>query len=325
MLRARAVAWVGCFAVAMVGAGVMSASAGALTPTDNDKEGVIWQGAIVNPTMVNAFSTLPVKYTAEARIKAAAGGLTSVTITNPASNADLGGSAIITGATLFGPDGGRSGSEHFLVDDSHPGPDSTVGPGCATRGFDSETMDCHFSAYAAVTASLGIAPGQSATITYYSEAGQRPDTFYDDYGPVLRSVYVNFDFGDLVSACRPSGYSDSASQATFGPSLAMAARKLKGTGYASDCVPPLRTRITTAHVNAHARTATFKQTAQHASGFFCQLYRGRRGHRLVFAHNCGATKVYANPLPAGHYIYYVWGLNNHGRSPMPGVKAFNLK
>jgi hypothetical protein len=93
-------------------------------------------------------------------------------------------------------------------------------------------------------------------------------------------------------------------------------------GYAPDCVPPLKTKIKSVKINHHAHTASFKQTAQHATTFFCQLYRG--GHQM-FAHKCGATKVYAHRLPSGTYTYVVWGENKHGRSPLPGSVEFKLK
>lgn len=300
-VRARAFALTGCTALAMIGAWGISPTARA----------ELQSPVVVEPQVDPAHTPAP--YDAP-RVTVSSEGLKSkVTITNPLSNADLGGSGIITSANLEGPDGwtanqpGAPFTKNGDFDITTPAT-STVGdcPPVNINGHVTtfQTLPCFFAVYFGDTASGGIVPGQTATITY--------STSNPDKSNVLNSVYVSFDYDDLWPNCRPGGYSDAfAAMATKGP-----------LGYAPDCVPPLKTKIKSVKINHHAHTASFKQTAQHATTFFCQLYRG--GHQM-FAHKCGATKVYAHRLPSGTYTYVVWGENKHGRSPLPGSVEFKLK
>ena len=305
-VRARAFALTVCSALAIGGAWGIPPSASA----------ELQRPVVVEP-QVDGRNT-PAPYAAP-RVTVTAEGLNSkVTITNPASNADLGGSGIITSANLEGPDGwtanlpgnpNTSFTENGAFTYTTP-TTSTVGdcPPVNLRTIGHVTTDqimpCFFAVYSGDTASGGIVPGQTATITY--------PTSVPDLGDMLFSVYVSFDYDDLWPKCRPGGYSDAlAWTATKGP-----------LGFARDCVPPLQTKITSVKINYHAHTAGFKQTAQHATTFFCQLYRG--GHQM-FARKCGATKAYTHRLPSGTYTYTVWGQNNHGRSPLPGSVEFKLK
>jgi hypothetical protein len=303
----------------MMGPGLITASASA----------EIQQGVNVEGNIANRNAMPP--YTAEATLTATSDRST-LTITNPASNADLGGSAIITEAALDGPGGMTAdqpgnpntpyeqGGEFIYRYNGGIDPTtdkgSCVGP-VAGSDFHRQTPTmtvCNFSNPGPDTASGGIAPGQSATITYTVAPA--------DKGNLLFQLYVVFDFDDLWPQCRPSGYSDDVRRSgspVFG-ALAAAATSTS-FGYASDCVPPLNARITSTKIHAHAHTAAFKQTAQHATGFFCQLYRGRH---LKFAHKCGAKKAYTHPLPSGTYTYEAWGLNKHGRSPTPARVLFKL-
>jgi hypothetical protein len=318
--RARAIALIGCAVLAMMGAGVITASASA----------EIQQGVIVEGNIADPHEAVP-PYTVKATLTATSDRST-LTITNPASNADLGGSAVITEANLLGPDGWTAdqpgnpdtpyeeGGEFIYRYNGGINPTTDKG-GCdgpsAGSDFHRQTPQstvCVFSSSNADTATGGIAPGESATITYSTAPAEK--------GNLLFELRVDFDFDDLWPQCRPSGYSDDVRHSgnpVFG-ALAVAASS-GSFGYASDCVPPLKARITSTKINAHAHTAAFKQTAQHATGFFCQLYRGRH---LMFAHNCGAKKAYTHPLPSGTYTYEAWGLNKHGRSPSPATVLFKL-
>jgi hypothetical protein len=149
-------------------------------------------------------------------------------------------------------------------------------------------VQCFFARYGARAASGGIHPGESATITYPSNG----------HG-ILDSVSVNYDFADIFPGCRPSGF---GSDLRFGPTFTAGAA-------AADCLAPTNVRITAMHINTKQRTASFRQTAQHATGFGCRL---ERNNTVMFSHSCGAHKVYANPLPAARTSIRCGGSTNPG-------------
>jgi hypothetical protein len=302
--RARLVALAGGAALTLMGAGQMASSASA----------DIQLGVQVEPNI--ARDAGPVPYTAQATVTTN-GDESIVTITNPASNSDLGGDAVITDVQLSGPDGETAidpGNPDTAYEQDgvflyNPPPHTTIGA-CPEASYhqvsDYYNLACDFAAYYNNSAFGGVAPGQSATITYKTSDPSK--------GNLLSAVSVAFDFDDVFPACRPNypGYNDG---------LAIMDGQNIRFGYASDCVPPLKVRITSAKVNHRKHTAAFTQTAPHATGFFCQLYKGRK---LKFQHTCGATKRYSNRLPSGTYTYMVWGVNKHGRSPVSAFQEFSL-
>jgi hypothetical protein len=304
--RARLAALAGGAALTLMGAGQMASSASA----------DVQQGVHVERNI--ARDAGPVPYTAQATVTAN-GDESTVTITNPASNRDLGGDAIITAVELSGPDGMTATDPGNPDTPYQPGgvflqqfPATTTIGGCVVaNGYslssDNYNLACMFAGYYNNSASGGIAPGQSATITYKTSDPSK--------GNLLSDVSVAFDFDDLFPNCRPNypGYNDA---------LAIMDGQNNRFGYASDCAPPSKVRITSAKVNHRNHTAAFTQTASHATGFFCQLYKGRK---LKFQKTCGATKRYTNRLPSGTYTYIVWGLNKHGRSPVSAFHEFRLK
>jgi hypothetical protein len=300
--RARLVALAGGAALTFMGAGQMASSASADVPL----------AVSVEPNI--ARDAGPVPYTAEATVSVN-GDESSVTITNPRSNRDFGGDAVITEVQLSGPDGetavypGKPGTPYEQGGVFIPPAHSTIG-GCDGSSYyarsDFYNLACMFAGYYNNSASGGIAPDQSATITYKTSDPSK--------GTLLSHVSVAFDFDDLFPNCRPSspGYSDA---------VAIMDGQNNRFGYASDCAPPSKVRITSAKVNHRKHTAAFTQTAPHATGFFCQLYKGRK---LEFQNTCGATKRYTNRLSSGTYTYMVWGLNRHGRSPVSAFQEFAL-
>jgi hypothetical protein len=252
------------------------------------------------------YGSISVPYSVHATISNPSGLESDVTITNPQSNADLGGSGVITAVTLAGPGGtfqDDPGFDHTTVGFFDNPITSTAGD-CSVGRLNPDYLTCMFSDYSAFDASGGIAPGDSVTITYKSPPGGDANNLW--------SVDVDFDFDDLAPDCRPSGFSDTLTWATT---------SRKKFGYASDCAPPSNVKITSERIHQSSRTASFSQSAKHASGFFCELYKG--GHRM-FAHKCGAKKAYTNGLPKGTYTYEVWGVNKHGRSPDAAIRRFKL-
>jgi hypothetical protein len=289
--RKRVYALLGCAVLCVVGVVPASASAG----IDNVSVGQDFY-----------YGSISVPYTVQATISNPGGRKSVVTITNPESNANLGGSAVITAATLAGPGGtfqDDPGFDHTQVGFFVTPFTSTVGD-CNTLRLNPDYMSCMFSDYSAFDASGGIAPGQSATITY----GSPPAGVAHN----LWSLDVDFDFDDLGPDCRPSGFSDT---------LRWMARSSASFSYASDCAPPLSVSITSERIHQQSRTASFKQTAKHATEYFCELFHGRHS---MFAHKCGSKKAYTNRLPKGTYTYEVWGLNKHGRSPGAAMRRFTL-
>jgi hypothetical protein len=252
------------------------------------------------------YGSISVPYSVQATISNPSGRESDVTITNPQSNADQGGTGVITAVTLAGPGGtfqNDPGYDPTQVGFFGTPFTSTVGD-CNTGKFNPDYLTCMFSDYSAFDASGGIAPGDSVTITYTSPPGGDANNLW--------AVDVDFDFDDLGPDCRPSGFSDTLRRAI------MSSQKF---GYASDCAPPTNVKIVSEHIHQKSRTASFSQSAKHATGYFCELYRG--GH-MMFAHKCSAKKAYTDSLPRGTYTYEVWGLNKHGRSPDAAIRRFKL-
>ena len=95
-----------------------------------------------------------------------------------------------------------------------------------------------------------------------------------------------------------------------------------GQAIAADmCAPPGPTKITRAHIDAHAGTATFHYRARHATHYQCELFDG---HKLKFRAHCGSTKRYSHHLPHGHYTFVVWGVNAGGGSARAAMKRFRV-
>jgi hypothetical protein len=243
---------------------------------------------------------------------------TTLTITNPASNANAGDgdSGVITSVDLNGAggysgNGGNGGNGLVPLGSFSPYGQDTASGGSSPQFdqcvvLDSLNLNCEFADYETGNASGGIQPGQSATITYATNAPN-----------VLDSVSENFDFEDLFPNCRPNGYGDDLRQSSspFGP-LATAAG-------ANNCAPPSKIRINSIHVNAQKHTVSFQQSGKDATkGFTCELLRNGK---QLYNHACGANKAYTNALPVGSYVYYVWGLNSAGVSRDFGVAHFKLK
>lgn len=242
----------------------------------------------------------------------------TLTITNPASNANAGDgdSGVITSVALNGAggytgNGGDGGNGLVAIGSFSPYGQDTASGGSSPQFDQCNIQDylnlvCYFADYETGNASGGIQPGQSATITYATNAPN-----------VLDSVSENFDFEDLYPNCRPNGYGDDLRQSSspFGP-LATAAG-------ANNCAPPSKVRINAMHVNAQKRTVSFQQSAKDATkGFNCELLRNGK---QLYSHACGANKAYTNALAAGSYTYYVWGLNSAGVSRDYGAAHFKIK
>jgi hypothetical protein len=244
----------------------------------------------------------------------------TLTITNPGENEalvfayDNGDQGVITSVDLNGP-GGYTGN-------GGPGGNGAVANGSFTANkpftvnspsgigscnvLDYINAFCSFARYTGEDASGGLHPGQSATITYPTNA---PGS--------LGSVSVNFDYDDIFPHCRPSGYGDDAVfHSDFGELGSTAA-----ASSANDCLPPVKVRITAVHINKKKHTASFHQTAKHATGFGCIL---KRNNKVMFDHSCGATKAYTHRLPGGSYIYQVWAVNKSGVSRDFAVAHFKL-
>lgn len=239
----------------------------------------------------------------------------TVTITNPPVNfavaSNTGDGGIITSVELNGPGGyggnGGQGGNGLTANGSftHTRPITVTSPsslnGCSITDYNK--VNCTFADANSNDTSQGIHPGQSATITYSTDAPG-----------YLQSVSVNFDFDDLYLYCRPSAFgSDLRFHSDF---------TAVGSSAANNCLPPAKVRITSMHINTRKHTARFHQTATGARGFRCELYRNGR---LKFDHTCGATKVYANRLPRGRYIYEVWAVNKSGVSSDFAVAQFKIR
>ena len=91
---------------------------------------------------------------------------------------------------------------------------------------------------------------------------------------------------------------------------------------ADRCAPPGPTKITQAKINQHARTASFRYKANHATHFQCELVHNTT---VKYRAPCGSTKEYANALPSGQYVFVVWGVNAGGGSAKAAAKKFKLK
>jgi hypothetical protein len=240
----------------------------------------------------------------------------TVTITNPESNAELasntndGDPGIITSVDLNGPGGytgnGGNGGNGAVANGSFTANQPfTVNSASPINGcdiIDSINVDCVFADPNSNDTSQGIQPGQSATITYPTNAPG-----------VLASVSLNFDFDNLYLYCRPSNFgSDLRFQSNF---------TAVGSSAANNCLPPAKVRITAMHINTRKHTASFRQTAKHATGFGCIL---KRNNEVVSDHNCGAKEVYRR-LPSGRYIYEVWAVNKSGVSGDFAVAHFTIR
>lgn len=242
----------------------------------------------------------------------------TVTITNPGQNEGLvfaysnGDSGIITSVDLNGAGGytgnGGEGGNGLVANGSFtankPFTVNSPAPINECDVLDYLNVVCYFSSYIAPQASGGLHPGQSATITYPTNA---PGT--------LGSVAVNFDYDDLFPHCRPSGYGDDMAFRSDFTELGSAAG-------ANNCLPPSKVRITAMKINTKKHTASFHQTARRASGFGCML---KRNNKVLFDHSCGAKKVYGNRLPSGSYLYEVWGVNKSGVSADFAVAHFKFR
>jgi hypothetical protein len=146
---------------------------------------------------------------------------------------------------------------------------------------------------------IGIGPGSNISFNI---------AFSQPYSQGLSSVNVIFDFG-LPPAC--AGDSSNAAR--------QAARRL--TVDDVNCNPPGATRLISANINTHQRTASFHFTAKRATSYKCELVWDRR---LIFRHACGAIKTYANPLSPGKYIFLAWGIDAGGISRSPAIKRFTI-
>jgi hypothetical protein len=243
----------------------------------------------------------------------------TVTVTNPQVNAGLsdnsGDPGIITSVDLNGPgayggNGGNGGNGltpngSFTANE----PFTVNSPSSLNSCYvvDDINAHCDFADYRSQNASNGLQPGQSATITYPTNA---PGSLW--------SVSVNFDYDDLYLRCRPDG---AGSDLAFRWDFSELASAVAG-GYASNCAPPSKVRITAMHIDNAKHTASFHQTASGgAHSFGCELIRNGR---VMFDHTCGASKAYSKRLPSGHYVYEVWGVNKSGVSADFAVARFTI-
>jgi len=238
------------------------------------------------------------------------------TVTNPPINEGLvihegnGDLGIITSVDLNGPGGytgnGGNGGDGLTPLGSFTAhkPFVVTSPSPINECFimDSINAQCTFADGTSRNASGGLSPGQSATITY--------PTNMPGY---LWSVSVNYDYDNIYPNCRPGGY---GSDFRFSSSLPNATAAASGS-----CQPPSKVKITSMHVNAAKGTASFTQTAQRATGFFCELLRD---NQKMFANSCGAKKTYGHRLPAGSYGYEVWATSHAGSSAAFAIAGFKI-
>jgi hypothetical protein len=117
----------------------------------------------------------------------------------------------------------------------------------------------------------------------------------------LTSLNVEFNNGHPLSQC------------AFGAADGVAR-------VADACTPPSQTRITQATITGN--TALFRFTAHHATSFDCELIRKK--HSTVRG-SCTSPQQYANPLPRGHYVFVVTGVNKGGLDRKPAIKKFTIK
>ena len=132
----------------------------------------------------------------------------------------------------------------------------------------------------------------------------RLNSSQSDYHGGLQSVNVEFNYGGAISACAgPAAPGGSASDARA----------------ADNCTAPSHTKITQAKINRN--TAFFRFTARHATSFECELLRNKQ---VMFRHSCNSPKPYANPLPRGHYVFVLTGINRAGLDRKPATKKFTV-
>lgn len=91
---------------------------------------------------------------------------------------------------------------------------------------------------------------------------------------------------------------------------------------ADKCAPPGPTRITKAKIDQDARTASFRYNANRATHYQCELVYNRR---TKYRASCGSTKMYANSLARGSYVFVVWGVNAGGGSAKAAAKKFKIR
>jgi hypothetical protein len=125
----------------------------------------------------------------------------------------------------------------------------------------------------------------------------------------LAWVQIFWDLSNIPEQCRPAGFRPGFETAVLGRQ-------------AVNCTWPTHTHITKMQVNKKKHTVLFHYTAKHASSYLCLLVRNGR---QKFKHSCGSTKKYANRLPSGKYLFFVWGVNKVGKDPNSAFKTFTLK
>lgn len=131
-----------------------------------------------------------------------------------------------------------------------------------------------------------------------------PFSFAQPYTQGFSKINVIFNF-NVAPACGP-GSSASISDSFF----------------ATDCNPPGATKLVSANINEHARTASFHFEANRAVNYKCKLFLDGR---LRYSHNCGPVKSYLIALPKGAYTFAAWGVNRAGISRAPALKRFTIR
>jgi hypothetical protein len=136
--------------------------------------------------------------------------------------------------------------------------------------------------------------------------------FFGGFGPGAQQSYV-IDTNQNQNDPKPLGGIDIT--------VKMCGQTGTSAVIADNCAPPGPTKITTAKIDQHARTASFHYKANHATHYQCELVYNKT---VKYRAPCGSTKKYANSLARGSYVFLVWGVNAGGGSVKAAAKKFKI-